>query len=549
MKKIYFLLFTILISASSIGQELIVNGDFETWTDVNTPAGYTHIENVEQVSTEAHTGTFSAKHTGGTSDLGQTITGVTPGTSYTISLWYKVDAGFGDGTDARIWSYWKNGATNVNDNADELRGPANGYFDANGNVWTQYSVTLTAPAGVDSFYFEVRTYGSAVVYWDDFSFFQESAVVPSISITSPANGATVATSNVNVALSVLNFAVANGTGDGHIQYTVDAGSVVNKYDTNPISLTGLTDGEHTVNVELVNNNNQPLSPAQTASVTFTVTSAVQVANLAALRADFVANGTGTVYQLMSVPTVTYTRANRNQKYIQDATAGILIDDSPGTITTSFAIGDGITGLVGTASEFNGVLQFVPSQNATVTAGATITPQVVSIATLLSDWENYESELVRINNATFADAGGIFAASSDYDLMDGATINFRTNFSEADYIGQTIPTGANPVVGFISEFGGNPQITARSMSDLTLSIGSFESNVFNVYPNPTSLGYVNITSNNTSAMTVSVFDVLGKSVLNQTISNDRLNVSTLKTGIYIVKISQDNATVTKKLVIR
>lgn len=547
MKKIYLLLFTILTVSLSFGQELLLNGNFESWDDTSTPTSYLLSDNVSQESTTVHGGTYSAKIVApSTSKIQQEVTGIVPGSSYTISLWYKVEAG--DDTDVRIWSFWLSGATTLPDNAVELRGPNNLYFDNNGNAWTQYSVTLVAPATADGFRFETRTYNGATAYWDDFSLFRESTVVPTISVTSPANGATIASPNVDITLSVLNFAVATSGGDGHIHYTVDGGAVIMKYDTNPISLTGLSPGEHTVNLELVDNNHQPLSPAQTASVTFTVTSAVQVANLAALRADFAANGTGTVYQLMSVPTVTYTRASRNQKYIQDATAGILIDDSSGTITTTFAIGNGISGLVGTASEFNGVLQFIPSQNATVGTGASVTPAVVTIATLLTDWENYESQLVKINNATFADAGGTFAAASDYDLSDGSTMNFRTNFSEADYIGQTIPSGANPVVGFIGEFGGSPQLTSRSLSDV-LSVNSFEQNNFGLYPNPTSLGYVNITSNNTAAMSVAVYDVLGKQVLNQTVGNNRLNVTTLTSGIYILKISQDKSTITKKLVIK
>lgn len=85
---------------------------------------------------------------------------------------------------------------------------------------------------------------------------------------------------------------------------------------------------------------------------------------------------------------------------------------------------------------------------------------------------------------------------------------------------------------------------------TLSTNEFNSpNNFKIYPNPTSVGYVTISNNNTAAMSVTVFDVLGKQVLTQTVSNNRLNVDSLKSGIYIVKISQDNATVTKKLVIK
>jgi hypothetical protein len=51
------------------------------------------------------------------------------------------------------------------------------------------------------------------------------------------------------------------------------------------------------------------------------------------------------------------------------------------------------------------------------------------------------------------------------------------------------------------------------------------------------------------MKVGVYDILGKQVINATVSNKRLDVSTLTSGIYIMKISQDNATTTKKLVIK
>jgi hypothetical protein len=73
--------------------------------------------------------------------------------------------------------------------------------------------------------------------------------------------------------------------------------------------------------------------------------------------------------------------------------------------------------------------------------------------------------------------------------------------------------------------------------------------FSLYPNPTNTGSVNITSSNTSVMNVQVFDILGKQVKNETLVNDTLNVSNLKSGLYMVKITQDNATSTKKLVIK
>ena len=395
MKKIYFLCIALLISALTFGQELLLNGDFETWTDANTPESWTKVENIDQEATETHGGSFSAKQTAdGTKDLGQTITGITPGNSYTISMWYKVESG--DDTDARIWSYWKDASdTNITDNAAELRGPNNAYFDNNGNQWSEYSVTLTAPATAASFYFEVRAYGSAVVYWDDFSFFQEAGAVPALSVTSPTSGATVAGPDVTVDISVQNFTVGNpGAGiDGHIHYTLDGGSVVMKYDTDPISLTGLADGNHTLDLELVDNSHQPLASPVTASVSFDVTSTTQVANITALRAGTV----GEFYELTGEAIISYiaTSSSRNQKYIQDSDAGILIDDTSGTLSTVFNNGDGITGLKGQLTQFANTLQFVPSENVAnaSSTGNTLTPIVVSASELINNGEAYESRLI------------------------------------------------------------------------------------------------------------------------------------------------------------
>jgi len=139
---------------------MIVNGGVESWDDATTLSDWSKAEVLTQ-STDAHSGTYSAVRTGGsgTKDLGQTITGIIPGNSYTVSFWYKVTAG--DDQDARIWCAWKNGSSTVynTDSAstDPLRGPENGYLDNNGGVWTQHTVTVTAPADVDAFYYEDRS--------------------------------------------------------------------------------------------------------------------------------------------------------------------------------------------------------------------------------------------------------------------------------------------------------------------------------------------------------------------------------------------------------
>lgn len=176
MKKNYnFTLLLILITSLSFGQEMLLNGGLENWDSDTEPTDWTKVEETTKESTEIYGGSFSAKHTGGTKDLGQTIAGVVAGDRYTITIWYKVVEN--DGTDARIWSYWKDDANSSVADAttdDALRGPANGYLDNNGGAWSKYEVTVTAPVGATQFYFELRTYKNAVTYWDDLSFFHNA---------------------------------------------------------------------------------------------------------------------------------------------------------------------------------------------------------------------------------------------------------------------------------------------------------------------------------------------------------------------------------------
>lgn len=551
----------ILVTSMSFGQELVLNGGFETWTDSTTPADWTKAENTTQESTEIHSGTYAAKHTAsGTKDISQTIEGIVPGNTYTISLWYKVESG--DDTDARIWSYWRNAGSNVTDAATDgaLRGPNNSYFDTNGNQWTQYTVDVVAPAGVDSFYFEVRSYGSAIVYWDDFSFQQVSNPDPTLTISSPSEGQTFApgTTSVDVSVIVQNFVVGNpGSGiDGHIHWTVNGNAQPMKYNTDAETVTVADGQSYTVFMQLVDNSHQPISPAVNATVNFSVGSLITVADITALRADVDANGLGRYYEITGNSLVTHTDSFRNRKWIQDTSiSGILIYDQPGTITTTYNVGDMVSGLRGTTTLSNGVLRFVPTSDAgtVVSSGNSVVPQVVSIADLNANPDNYESELIELQNVTFEDGDGtaVFATGTNYNVTDGSnTIIKRTDFYSADYIGQVIPSNQiSSLVAISGEYNGSAQVYVRNLNDITLSNTEFEISTFSIYPNPTNTGLVTINSKNNAAITVTGFDILGKQVLNTNVVNNTLDVSNLKAGMYILKISQDNTSVTKKLIIK
>ncbi|WP_294824294.1 T9SS type A sorting domain-containing protein [uncultured Flavobacterium sp.] len=71
----------------------------------------------------------------------------------------------------------------------------------------------------------------------------------------------------------------------------------------------------------------------------------------------------------------------------------------------------------------------------------------------------------------------------------------------------------------------------------------------VYPNPLKGNVLNITSDANATKAVAIFDVLGKQVVNTKTANTSINVSSLTSGVYIVKITEEGKTATKKLVVQ
>ncbi|OWP77280.1 hypothetical protein BWK62_05815 [Flavobacterium oreochromis] len=69
----------------------------------------------------------------------------------------------------------------------------------------------------------------------------------------------------------------------------------------------------------------------------------------------------------------------------------------------------------------------------------------------------------------------------------------------------------------------------------------------IYPNPAN-SVLNITSNNFKEKQVELYDTLGKKTSSFTTTNETINISSLSKGIYFVKITQDNKTTTRKIII-
>ncbi|MDR2836555.1 MAG: T9SS type A sorting domain-containing protein [Bacteroidales bacterium] len=90
---------------------------------------------------------------------------------------------------------------------------------------------------------------------------------PMLSILSPENNSTIETNEATVNYVASNFAL--GT-QGKIKYSLDEAKTIVYTTDNPIIISDLGNGQHTVNFELVNMDNTSLTPAVTKSITFNV---------------------------------------------------------------------------------------------------------------------------------------------------------------------------------------------------------------------------------------------------------------------------------------
>ncbi len=204
--------------------------------------------------------------------------------------------------------------------------------------------------------------------------------------------------------------------------------------------------------------------------TYAFEEVVQVNDLAELRSMYAADP-AVYYEVTGEVVLTFQQNYRHQKYVQDASAAILIDDNPGVINTTYQIGDGITGLIGSLTEYGNMLEFIPATDpgAPTSTGNVITPQVITISEMMTNFEEYEAELVQLMDVTFANGGELFATGTTYPISDDSKAegNFYTNFYDADYIGTPVPPVPCDVTGLCNaRYNGN-FITSRSLDDLNV----------------------------------------------------------------------------------
>jgi hypothetical protein len=259
-------------------------------------------------------------------------------------------------------------------------------------------------------------------------------------------------------LSPFDLEITSATEGASIYYTLNGDDP----DDNSTIYTGPIEISETTTVKAIAYADG-FNPSAIAEATFTFPVINEVNNLGELRAAFDPENQGQYFRVLGEIVLTYQQTFRNQKFLQDATGGILIDDTPGVVTTSYELYDGITNLFGTVSEFGGMLQFVPVEDpgAATSSENVIVPEVVTLDELFANFEEYESELVQVVDVTFANPGAVFANGVVYPISDASGEGlFRTTFYDMDYIGAVIPPIAIDVVGIPNSRSDGEYISSR-----------------------------------------------------------------------------------------
>lgn len=185
--------------------------------------------------------------------------------------------------------------------------------------------------------------------WDAIGTYTGCQTDPVLTIAAPADGSTISsTTSATISVSVSNFTVGalNGSGvDGHIHWTVQKNNETAvtqpmKYNIDDETITVEPGNSYIVTLELVDNTHTAISPAVTATTTFTVAYPcdIQLGNIAST-CDAITNGIDTysttiAYTVGNTATYTITAKDSNNNDV-----GTIGGDNPsntasGNITIS-----------------------------------------------------------------------------------------------------------------------------------------------------------------------------------------------------------------------
>lgn len=149
----------------------------------------------------------------------------------------------------------------------------------------------------------------------------------------------------------------------------------------------------------------------------------------------------------------------------------------------------------------------------------------------ADNDPNQNGIYEYGNTTTNGTGGLVGTVA----YIGTDTNFTETYSAGNYY---------KIYAVDKAFNYSNELT---VSDATLGLANFESLDFKLYPNPVK-DVLNIKTNQSNAgIVLEIYDLLGKKVLDERIENSSIDISSLKNGIYLVKLITNNTSVTKKII--
>lgn len=195
----------------------------------------------------------------------------------------------------------------------------------------------------------------------------------------------------------------------------------------------------------------------------TYTFPTEVADIAAFKAASTTTN-ATPYHVMS--DLTFVFRSGAYMYVKDASAGLLIYDNT-VITSEYDEGDVISGGVfGTYTKYNQQVEMIPLLNTAASTQNTgsVQPVVVTMADLLANYNNYDAQLVTLENVTFPDG---FSGNANTTITQGEShMTLRKQFN-AIPLDTTLAAGTvTNVTGLVGKYNTTIQLYPRGNFDLS-----------------------------------------------------------------------------------
>ena len=164
---------------------------------------------------------------------------------------------------------------------------------------------------------------------------------------------------------------------------------------------------------------------------------------------------------------------------------------------------------------------------------------------LTDAYGLETFKVAVGNSDNPDELTVISGSSPVQAPTEWT-EFQYDLS--GYSGETIRVGIN----YLGDTSDNDSFVFQMDSfkvEGTLGINDINSLQMKLYPNPADGNYVTIQTSTYGVKQIEVFNLLGKLLINTELKTDNLDVSLLKEGVYLIKVSIEGKSNISKLIIK